>query len=295
MKMNGLSEWYVAVFLRGIGHAFGGKLLQCADNAETGIAGFDYVVDIAVFRCIVGVAEKLVVFGLLLGKHLLGVVRCLGFLGVEYFYGACTAHYGDFRRRPCIVHVAAQLFAAHHDVRAAVALAECYRYLGHGGFAIGVKQFGAMQDYAVVLLTGAGKESGNIDERYQRNVEGIAETHEACGFARCVAVEHAGEEFGLVGHDADALAVEAGEAYDDVAGIVALDFKEFAVVDDCSDYLIHVVRAVGAVGDDFVERILHAVDGVVALHRRCILKVVLGNIAEEFADDLDGFLAASGR
>ena len=78
MKMNGLSEGYVAVFLRGIGHTLGSKLLQCADNAETGISGFDYVVDIAVFRCIVGVAEKLVVFGLLLGKHLLGVVRSLG-------------------------------------------------------------------------------------------------------------------------------------------------------------------------------------------------------------------------
>ncbi len=102
-------------------------------------------------------------------------------------------------------------------------------------------------------LTGAGKESGHVDEGHQRDVEGVAEAHEAGCLARCVAVEHAGKIFGLVGHDADALSVEAGEAYDDVLGVVALHFEEFAVVDDRADHLIHVVGTGSRVGDDLVE------------------------------------------
>ena len=59
-------------------------------------------------------------------------------------------------------------------------------------------------------------------------------------FARCVAVEHAGEIFGLVGHDADGLAVEAGKADDDVLGIVALYLEELTVVDDGTDDLTYM-------------------------------------------------------
>ena len=106
-----------------------------------------------------------------------------------------------------------------------------------------------MEDYAVVFLPSAGEEARNIDERHQRDVEGVAETHEPCSFARSIAVEHTGKEFGLVGHNAYRLAVETCEADDDVFGIITLDFEEFTVVDDGSDYLIHVVGAVGAVGD----------------------------------------------
>ncbi len=102
-----------------------------------------------------------------------------------------------------------------------------------------------MEDHSVVFLTGAGEESGHVYQRYDGYVECVAEAHEACGLAGCVAVEHACQEFGLVGHDADTLSVEAGEADDDIACVVALDFKEFAVVDNRADDFIHVVRLVG--------------------------------------------------
>ena len=69
-----------------------------------------------------------------------------------------------------------------------------------------------MQDYTVVFLAGAGKEAGHVYEGYQRNVECVAEANETCALARCVAVEHAGEVFGLVGYDTYSLAVETGKS-----------------------------------------------------------------------------------
>ena len=102
-----------------------------------------------------------------------------------------------------------------------------------------------MQNHAVVLLAGAGQESGHIHQRHQRNVEGVAEADEAGALAAGVGVEHAGKVLGLVGHDAHALAVEAGKADDEVLGIVGLNLQELAVVDDGADDVIHVVGTVG--------------------------------------------------
>ena len=62
---------FVVVFGR-IGHSFGGQLLEGTDDAEAGVAWFDYVVDVAEFSRVVGVAEEFVVFRFLLGEHLLG-------------------------------------------------------------------------------------------------------------------------------------------------------------------------------------------------------------------------------
>ena len=121
-----------------------------------------------------------------------------------------------------------------------------------------------MENHAVVFLTGTGKEAGYIHQCYQWNVECVAEAYEACALARCVAVQYAGEIFGLVGNDTYCLTVEACEAHDKVLGVVALYFKEFTVVDDGSDYFVHVVRTCGGVGDDIVERVfqtLHSTKG----------------------------------
>lgn len=85
------------------------------------------------------------------------IVRFLGFTGIEHLYCTCTAHNGDFGGRPCVVHVAAELLTAHHDVASSVALAQCHGYLGHCGFAVSVEKLGAMQDYAVVFLACTGR------------------------------------------------------------------------------------------------------------------------------------------
>ena len=141
-----------------------------------------------------------------------------------------------------------------------------------------------MQDDGVVLLACARQEARHVDERHQRNVEGIAEAHEARALAAGVAVEHAGVNAGLVGHHADRLAVEARKADDDVAREVALDFHEFPIVDNGADDLVHVVGHVGVVRYDFVQAVFFAVDGVRAWNARCAFHVVLGQVAEQLAD-----------
>ena len=71
---------YVAVFLGRVDNLLGSELLKGADDAETGVARFDHIVDIAVAGCVVGVAEEFVVFVFFLAEHLGGIVGCLCFL-----------------------------------------------------------------------------------------------------------------------------------------------------------------------------------------------------------------------
>ena len=161
-------------------------------------------------------------------------------------------------------------------MRTAVALAERHGHLGHGGFTVSVKEFCAVRDHRVVLLTGTGEEAGDVDEADDGDVEGVAEAHEASGLAAGVHVEHTGVDLGLVGDDTDALAVETGETDDDVLGEVTLHFEELTVVDHGSDDLIHVVGHVGIVGDDFVEEVFLTIDGVGAGYARRAFVIVLG-------------------
>ena len=47
-----------------------------------------------------------------------------------------------------------------------------------------------MKDDSIVLLTCSGKESGNVNEADNRNVERVAETYEAGTLAAGVHIEH---------------------------------------------------------------------------------------------------------
>ncbi len=82
LNSSTLLQGNVAVFFCGIGHSFGGQLLEGTDDAEAGVAWFDYVVDVAEFSRVVGVAEEFVVFRFLLGEHLFGIFRCFRFFGI---------------------------------------------------------------------------------------------------------------------------------------------------------------------------------------------------------------------
>jgi hypothetical protein len=48
----------------------------------------------------------------------------------------------------------------------------------------------------------AGQEAGHVHERDERDVEGVAEAHEARRLDARVDVEHAGQHLGLVADDA---------------------------------------------------------------------------------------------
>ena len=68
--------------------------------------------------------------------------------------------------------------------------------LGHRGLGEGVEQFRAIANDAAVLLLHAGKKPGHILERDQRNVECVAEAHEARRLYTRIDVEHAGKKAG---------------------------------------------------------------------------------------------------
>src|SRR5512143_2757131 len=83
---------------------------------------------------------------------------------------------------------------------------------------------------------------GNVDERQERDVQGVAEPDEARALDRRADVETTRENGGLVGRDPDGPPVHPGEADDDVPRVMLLDLVEVSVVDDLPDHLPNVVR-----------------------------------------------------
>ena len=138
-----------------------------------------------------------------------------------------------------------------------------------------------MEDDSIVFLTCSRKESRNIHQTDNRNVEGIAEAHEACTLAAGVNIEHTGVGCWLIGNDTHALTIEAGKTGDNVLCKLRLHLKEVTIVGDGLDDLIHVVSLVRIIWKNVVEQILFAVDRIGALHTRSLLGVVGGDIAQQ--------------
>src|SRR5208283_1668854 len=111
-------------------------------------------------------------------------------------------------------------------------------------FGEGVKQLRAVRDDASELLLRAGQKSRNVFEGDERDVEAIAEAHEARALDAGADVEHARQKRGLIGNDADRLSVQPSEADDDVLGVMLLYLEEVAVVNDGVDHVLNVVRQV---------------------------------------------------
>jgi len=99
-------------------------------------------------------------------------------------------------------------------------------------------------DDAAVLLLRSRQETRHVDERDERDVEAIAEPHEARGLRRRVDIEAAREVARLIRDDADRAAFEAREAAHDVLRVVLVDFAKALIVDDGEDDLLDVVRLV---------------------------------------------------
>src|SRR5271169_633843 len=144
-----------------------------------------------------------------------------------------------------------------------------------------------MADDAAKFLLGAGQKSGNIFKSDKRNVEGIAKSNEARAFDGGVDVEASGEKCRLIGDHSDASSAQPGETHHDVFGKVFVDFEEVAIVHDAMQDVFDVVGAIRLGGDDGVERIVAAVDGIGRLDLRRILAIVLGHEREQLADQGD--------
>ena len=74
-----------------------------------------------------------------------------------------------------------------------------------------------MLDDAIVFLRSTRKESGNIDEGNDRNIEAIAEAYKAGALAAGVAVQNTRQNHGLIGDDPHGVALDVPEADEHVA------------------------------------------------------------------------------
>ena len=196
---------------------------------------------------------------------------------------AFGTHDGDLGGRPGVVHVGADVLGGHDAIGAAVGFAGDDGDFGHRGFGERVEQLGAVLDDSAVLLLRAGQKAGDVFEGDQRNVEAVAEAHEARAFDRGVDVERAGQHRGLIGDDADGLAVEARESDDDVLRVVLVDLEEIAVVDDRVNDVLHVVGHVRLVGNYRVELLVDAVDRIGAGLARRVVEIVGRNETQQLA------------
>ena len=134
-------EWEIVVFLPWILLLLSRKLFKSTDDAESGVARFDNVVDISVACSIVWIAEQVV------------VLLCLNIL--ENLDCSLSSHHCNVGRWPCIVDVSAQLLAAHGDVSSSIRFAKGYCHLWYSGFPRSLKKFCPVGDDAAVFLLGS--------------------------------------------------------------------------------------------------------------------------------------------
>src|SRR5258706_111338 len=80
-----------------------------------------------------------------------------------------------------------------------------------------------------------------VDEGDERDVEAVAEAHEAGGLAACVRIENARKHHRLVGDDAYGASFHAAEAHNDVLREGVLDLEEVAFIDDFQNQFLDVV------------------------------------------------------
>ena len=141
-----------------------------------------------------------------------------------------------------------------------------------------------MADDAAVLLGGARQEARHVDKGHERDVEGVAEAHEARALVGSVDVQSAGHHLRLVGDHAHWLAVEMGESDHDVHRVEGLRLQELAAVDDHRDDVLDVVWLLGVVGDDRRQPRRLAVRVVRRLDAWRLVVAALRDVSEELAN-----------
>ena len=107
------------------------------------------------------------------------------------------------------------------------------------------------------------QEPGNVDERDDRDAEGVAEPHEPRRLDRALDVEAAGQHQRLIRHETHAPPADPPESDHDVPRVVGHQLEEVRLVHDLDDQLLDVVRRVRIARGEGVERGLDAVDRIV--------------------------------
>src|SRR5215213_10646162 len=209
--------------------------------------------------------------------------------------GGRRAHHRDLTRGPRDVHVGPDVLGAHDVIGPTVSLSGDNRHLGHRGLRESVEQLRPVTDYAPPLLVRAWQKAWHVNERKKRNVEGVAEADEPCTLHARVYVERPREHGRLVPDDADRPPVEPGEADDEVLGPTLLNLEELAVVHHAFYRAADVVRALGRVGDQTRQVLVHPFRVVGRPEVGGTLQVVLGEEGEQVAHVVEAGLLVGGR
>src|SRR5215203_4728544 len=209
--------------------------------------------------------------------------------------GGGRAHHRDLTRGPRDVHVGPDVLGAHDVIGPAVSLSGDDRHLGHRGLRESVEQLRPVTDYAPPLLVRAWQKAWHVNERKKRDVEGVAEAYEPGALHARVHVERPSEHGRLVPDDADGPPIEPSEADDEVLGPALLNLEELPVVDHSLYRTSNVVGALGGVGDQTRQVLVHPLRVVGRPEVRGALQIVLGQEGEQVAHVVEAGLLVGRR
>ena len=212
-----------------------------------------------------------------------GVVVGDGFqvAAIQHPHRGRAAHHRDLRGGPRDDPVGAEAARVHHDVGAAVRLAQHDAEARHRGRRVRVQELRAVTNDAPPLEIATGLVAAGVDEGDDRQVERVAPLHEAGGLARRLDVEGAGAVHRLVGDDAHRSSTESTEAGDHVGRVRGPELEEGMLVEHVADDGAHVVRGGGAGGHDRCGLRAVAIDRVVGLFERWVLEMVRRQVTEQ--------------
>src|ERR1700733_14962285 len=256
----------------------------------------DHGVDVAAFGGYVGVGEAFAKVGdfFLAQVFAFGLGGAVNLAFVHDVDGAFRAHDGDFGGRPGEIDVGSNVLGSHDAIGAAVSFAGDDRNFGNGGFGESEKQFRAVADDAAEFLLCAWEKAGHVFEGDQRNIEGVAETHEARAFYRSVDVKDACEEGRLVRDDPDWATIEAREADHDILRVVFVDLKKFGIVGERVNYVLDVVGLLRIFRDHRVQRRREAIPGISGGFSRRLVQIIGWQVTEKLADHGEAFGIVAG-
>jgi len=146
-----------------------------------------------------------------------------------------------------------------------------------------------MSNNTAVFLSCSRQKSRYINQCYQWNIEGIAETNKTSCFTRRINIENTCKITRLISHDTDRSPVKACKTYHNILCIITVHFQKFIVVNNRVDYVFYVVWFVRIIRNYTVERVFQTVDRIVASCHRSIFQIVLWHIAQHFSNQKDTF------
>src|SRR5215211_1926447 len=152
-----------------------------------------------------------------------------------------------------------------------------------------------MANDAAELLIRPRHKSRHVHKRDERYVESVAEPDEPRPLDARIYVERTGQDRGLVPHHPYGVAVESGEANDEVLGPAFLHLEEFPVVHRHLYRSTHVVGPLGRVRYEGGKLTLHTFRIVGRPVVRGALQVVLRQKGEEVTHVSEAALLVGGR